>query len=357
MNVAVLLPIVGLLVSSSGQAEPGDPYLAGLGDMVTVVRTVAVDLNDDGNPERATCWTTHDGQHGGLLVVEMRADGPHRLAHVALRDAPCTTVAGDGHDILLSTRSKSRGDVVHRVTPAMLEATSVPRVTATTSQTTHTALNAVDGSLATSWADNVGTGIGERLVLQFDDPVAVAFLAVVGGRNDAVGSFVAHNRPHRIDITVRSAQEMSALRSLPLLRENDERMGARRQMTLQDRPSLTLLHIDAPHTTEIELRIDSVFLGTHVDDTHIADVHVVPWWTPPVPTANVVATLPARTDTTHHATSTVRPPRALLDGAGDRLQALSRVAEAEAEAEAEEGFDAPATAMPFGETEEAEEAE
>jgi hypothetical protein len=105
----------------------------------------------------------------------------------------------------------------------------------------------------------------------------ISYVAIFGGHGGGQRSFFDHNRVHRGSIEARTAADLGdALAGIDFSELGIGAGGDRTEFTLENSPGVTYIRLDKKGVTELNVRIDSVYLGRRTDDTHIAEIEVVP---------------------------------------------------------------------------------
>ncbi|MFZ9888911.1 MAG: NADase-type glycan-binding domain-containing protein [Myxococcota bacterium] len=289
-----LVPALAAATGVRGSSAPAaSAWQSALSSSFLILDVTEGDLDGDGRPETVLCYQDNpDNPYsaGGISILGDRGRGQEPLFHVRLDKTWCEKVRVRGAQlgILLksSTLDKTKGQLVwtygkeihwrgergHPLADARIMASS----THPGGQYPVSALS--DGDLRTSWAEGgSGTGIGEKVVIKLSRPMDIAYIAIFSGRGDGGREFLASNRVHRGSVEVRSAADLGdELASLDFTDLGIDVGGDRVEFTLENQPQVTYVRIDRYGVEELELRLDSVYLGQKYDDTHIAELEIVP---------------------------------------------------------------------------------
>ncbi len=144
-------------------------------------------------------------------------------------------------------------------------------------------LSILDGDLKTGWAeDGRGTGVGEWIRLEFEEPVSISLLGMASGDHRSDAHRKRSNRVHRSEVTVRTtAEEGDPVAGLSYQELGLDFPGERVPMRLSDRMGLQYFEVDRAEVRALEIRISSVYVGDRFDDTWITAVDVLGRLPPP----------------------------------------------------------------------------
>ncbi|MGN0035550.1 MAG: NADase-type glycan-binding domain-containing protein, partial [Coriobacteriales bacterium] len=118
------------------------------------------------------------------------------------------------------------------------------------------ARNLTDGDTTTAWNEGAsGDGIGETVTLSADTPQTVSGIRIMAGFDASQRTYNRNNRPRGITISYD---------------------GGQKQVELQDTYNeFQDIPLDAPaSTTQITIRIDSVYKGNQYSDCCISEIEV-----------------------------------------------------------------------------------
>jgi hypothetical protein len=105
----------------------------------------------------------------------------------------------------------------------------------------------------------------------------IAYVGIWGAQGTDPRTYLESNRLYRGSIEVRTAADLGDEGAgIDFSDLGLDVGGDRREFTLENYPRLTYLRIDRKDVSELELRIDSVYLGRTRDDTHVAVIELVP---------------------------------------------------------------------------------
>jgi serine/threonine protein kinase len=126
----------------------------------------------------------------------------------------------------------------------------------------HDPANVLDQDSATSWVEGTdGPGIGEQILLSFEQPITATRLGINVGFDRDADIFYANNRLRRAQLIFADGSTQSS--------EFDDQRGVQH------------VSLEPVTTTSIAIIIDDVYKGRQFDDTAIAEVEV---WGLPAPT-------------------------------------------------------------------------
>lgn len=287
----VLVPALSAAATARG-ASQSSPWLQALSNSFTVIDMAEGDLDGDGKKETVVCYqesADNPTDDGGVAILKRRGRTLEPAYHVRLDQAWCEEVKVQGNRVgfLLRSRTldKKRGKLVwtygedfsfvgsgdHFLDKSTIETTS-------STGGVYNGKAAVDGNTETSWAEGAkGTGIGESLTIKLPRAMDVSYVAIYGGHGGGQRPFFDHNRVHRGSVEARTEADLGdALAGIDFSELGIGAGGDRIEFSLENRPGVTYVRVDKKAVTEVNVRIDSVFLGRRTDDTHIAEIEVVP---------------------------------------------------------------------------------
>lgn len=286
----VLCPALGLAASARGApAEDAGPWMQALQEAFVVLDLTQGDLDGDGKDETAVCYQdTRLPGYSGLAVLKW-VEGQQRPVFHAFLELRCEKLKIAGGKIGMKQEDGARGpkqlvwrygDQIVFLSDARhplrgIEATSSTELRG---EGPHLPSATLDRNLATSWAEGAsGTGIGETLTFKLPRKMRIAYVGVFGGHGGGERAYYDHNRVHRASLKAQTAEDLGDddsgidFGSLGL-----EIGGERVEFSLENQPTLKYVRVDKRDVMQLELRVDSVYLGRRRDDTHIAEVEIVP---------------------------------------------------------------------------------
>lgn len=289
----LLVPALAGATSARGEAQAKSPWLDALSSAFVVLDMTEGDVDGDGRSESVVCYQDNPENPysaGGVAILGERGGAIRPLFHVRLEQTWCEEVQVRGRKVGMllrsRTRDKTRGQLVWTYgkeihwqgTPGHF--LDGAKITASSSLAggANGPAGALDGDLRTSWAEGAsGTGIGEKLTIVLPRPMDIAYVAIYGGHAGGSREFLERNRVHRASIEARSTADLGDdVAGIDFSELGIEVGGDRIDFTLENRPQVTYVRIDKEDVSELELRIDSVYLGRTLDDTHIAELEIVP---------------------------------------------------------------------------------
>lgn len=286
--VAVLLTcLVGAPAVAAPATTESGPWLTALGTGFVVLDLSTGDLDGDGRDETVVCYredlATTD-QSSGVVVLAGKGTELKPVFHVQLFQALCEKVRVNGRKlgVLLSNGAQqlvwTYGEDLHfrGDKKALVVLKSIKASTSTGGA--NAPAKAFDNDLNTSWAEGAeGTGIGQTITVKLERPVDVGAVGVFCGSGAGQRSFFDNNRVHRGSIEAKTAADLGDegagfdFSSLGI-----DSIGDRVEFSCDNKPGVTYVHLGKRDIVELELRIESVYLGDKRDDTHIAEIEIVP---------------------------------------------------------------------------------
>jgi hypothetical protein len=285
----LLLPTLSAAKDARGAQSDDGPWMAALQERFVVLDVTTGDLDGDGADETALCyedptWTDHVG-----LVVLKRNRGSLSPVFHAVVELTCEKVKIASGRVGVQQEKGARGppQVVWKYGTQLVFAGAEGHPTRGTRATASSELSGggvtlpagtIDGNLATSWAEGAsGTGIGETVTLRLPQKLHVAYIGVFGGHGGGERAFYDHNRIHRGSIKTQTADDLGDEDTgIDFADLGLEIGGDRLEFDIDNRPKLEYVRVDKKDVEQIELRIESVYLGQRRDDTHVAEIEIVP---------------------------------------------------------------------------------
>jgi hypothetical protein len=285
------VPAVLLGASLSTAAAPSvpeseaGPWLLALGAAYTVTDLSTGDLDGDGRDETVVCYReTAQTQNAGSGIAVYAGRGPRErpLFHTQLEGAPCEQVRVNGRKlgVLLEGRKQliwTLGEeIVLRGDPR--SPIRAKTVVASSQTGPHVPTRAFDGDLATSWAEGAeGTGIGQAITITLDKPIDIGAVGVFCGEGSGLRAFFDHNRVHRGSIEAKTEADLGDTSAgFDFASLGIDALGDRVEFSCENRPEVTYVTLHKRGVVELEVRIESVYLGDKHDDTHLAEIELVP---------------------------------------------------------------------------------
>ena len=263
------------------------PWLTALGTKYVLLDLSTGDLDGDGREETVACYredlATTD-QSSGVVVLQGKGADSKPVFHVQLFQALCEKVRVNGRKlgVLLSNGAQQlvwtygedlhfRGDKRGLVVPKSITAS-------TSTGSSNGPQKAYDNDLSTSWAEGAdGTGIGQTITIKLDRALDIGAVGVFCGDGAGQRAFFDHNRLHRGSIEAKTEADLGDegagfdFSSLGI-----DSIGDRVEFSCDNRPEVTYVPLGKRGVVELEVRVESVYLGDKKDDTHIAEIEIVP---------------------------------------------------------------------------------
>jgi Nicotine adenine dinucleotide glycohydrolase (NADase) len=276
------------LAGSSRAAAAADQsvWMAALSSAYVVIDLTTGDLDGDGKTETAVCYREDVGrtsQVSGVMILRGKAPDQEPVFHVQLESVLCEKVriANRKLGVLLQGNQQltwTYGDEIkfRREKGGLYQTASVRGSTQT--GPANAADKALDGDLMTSWAEGAaGTGIGQTLTIKFAKPTNIGAIGVLAGNGQGSRAFFDHNRIHRGSIEAKTEADFGDTGAgLDFASLGIESMGDRQEFTADNKPNVTYVRVDKRGVVELQLRIESVYLGDKRDETHIAELDIIP---------------------------------------------------------------------------------
>jgi hypothetical protein len=283
LSAAVATPALAASSNDNG------PWLNALTTAFVLLDLSTGDLDGDGRDESVLCYrqnlaTTDQGS--GVVVLQEGAEAKP-VFHVQLEGALCEKVRVSGRrlGVLLAGNKqlawtygedlKFSGQKGGRVAVKSVSASS-------TLGPQNAASKLLDNDLATSWAEGAaGTGIGESVTVVLDKAVDVGAVAVFCGEGSSQRNFFDRNRIHRGSIEVKTAADLGdSAAGIDFSALGIDAIGDRVEFSCENKPEVHYVHIGRKDVLQVQLRIDSVYLGDKKDDAHVAELEIVPMLDP-----------------------------------------------------------------------------
>lgn len=275
-----------MAAAPSRAADAPGPWLTALGAAYVVTDLSTGDLDGDGRDETVVCYrenlaTTNQGS--GVVVYVGRGPQQRPAFHAQLESALCEKVRVSGRKLGVLLQGNKQlawtwgedlhfhGDKKSPVTPRSVKASS-------STGGPNGPAKAFDNDLATSWAEGAdGTGIGQSLTIQLDKAIDIGAVGIFCGEGSNQRAFFDHNRVHRGSIEAKTEADLGDTSAgFDFASLGIDAMGDRIEFDCENRPVVTYVPLRKRGVVELEIRIESVYLGDKKDDTHIAEVELVP---------------------------------------------------------------------------------
>jgi hypothetical protein len=262
------------------------PWLNAITTAYVLIDLTTGDLNGDGREETVVCYRedlARTDQVSGIIVLSGKGAAAKPVFHVHLERALCEKVRVNGRKlgILLQgnrqlvwsygAEIKFRGDKEHFKTAATVKSSSQVGHD-------HSAARVFDNDLNTSWAEGAaGTGIGEWVSVKLPTPVDLGAVAIFCGRGDGNRPFFDHNRIHRGSIEVKTEADFGDTSAgIDFSSLGINAIGDRIDFSCENKPQILYVRVNRRGAVQVQVRVESVFLGDKKDDTHIAEIELVP---------------------------------------------------------------------------------
>lgn len=285
----LLLPTLSAAKDARGAQSDDGPWMAALQERFVVLDVTTGDLDGDGKDETALCyedptWTSHVG----LVVLKRDRRMLHPVFH-AVVELTCEKVKIASGRVGIQQDKGARGppQIVWKYGTQLVFAGQEGHPTRGSRASASSELQGggvtlpagtLDGNLATSWAEGAsGTGIGETLTVKLPQKLHIAYIGIFGGHGGGERAFYDHNRIHRGSIKTQTADDLGDEDTgLDFADLGLDIGGDRLEFDIDNRPKLEYVRVDKKDVEQIELRIESVYLGQRRDDTHVAEIEIVP---------------------------------------------------------------------------------
>jgi hypothetical protein len=285
-----LAPALAVGLPGRAATPENGPWLNALTTAYVLVDLQTGDLDGDGKPETAVCYREsldNTNALSGIAILSPKGDVATPVFHVQLEPS-CEKVRINGRKlgILLATKTGEKKQLVWTYGTEIKfrgqgDRLSGSAVRATTSMPGNEPAKAFDGDLSTAWAEGkAGTGIGQSITIRFPRPTDVGALAVFGGDGTGKRGYLDNNRIHRGSVEAKTEADLGDVQAgIDFKTLGIESIGDRVEFELENRPEVKYLPIHKKGVVELQLRIDSVFLGDKRDDTRVAEIEIVPMLT------------------------------------------------------------------------------
>lgn len=282
LAAALQAPAAQAAVSAAAESSP---WLSALSSAYVVVDTSTGDLDGDGRDETVVCYREDAGrteQKSGIAVLSGRTPALRPVFHVQL-EVLCekTRIQGRKLGILLRGNKQLIWTYGEELRFRGDRGSFMGQITVRGSSSMdwqHKAEKAFDGDLGTSWAEGEpGTGLGQTITLKLPRPIHVGAIGIYGGNGNSPGAFFDNNRIHRASLEAKTDADMGdASAGVDFASLGIDSMGDRIEFSCENKPQVSYVHVNQKSVLELELRIESVYLGDRKDDTHIAEIELVP---------------------------------------------------------------------------------
>jgi hypothetical protein len=282
----VAVASIGVMGATRVQAAATDngPWLTALSSKFVVVDLAKGDLNGDGADETLVCYredVERTDQRSGVAVYTGKGTDLTPVFHVQL-EAMCEKVKVSGRKLgILLTGNKqlvwTYGDDLkfRREKGSGLASMTVK---ASSSAPAYPPEKVIDGDIGTSWAEGTsGTGLGQKITLRLPRPMNIGVIGIYSGIGSSSRSFFDSNRIHRGSMEAKTEADLGdTAAGIDFSALGIDSIGDRIDFTCENKPGVTYINVDKRGVVELQFRIESVYLGDKKDDTHIAEIEVVP---------------------------------------------------------------------------------
>lgn len=245
-----------------------------------VIKTVDADVDGDGKNEHVILFKDQSNG-GGLLLMKQRGSAFRQLGCLYLEGHTPLDAELTGKDLavslekiekpLLLTLGKELG---------LRDGDGDPfagvKLSASSSLKggEHAPANAYDQDLTTSWAEGKdGTGIGESLTLEFKKPLAIGMVGIFSGAGASPKEFKDANRMRRGVLEMQSPSNVGDdSANLDFADLGIESGGHKTEVAFANKPEMKFVRLTEEDVVRLTIRVESVYLGDHKDDTHITEV-------------------------------------------------------------------------------------
>jgi hypothetical protein len=280
-----------LLVASGGAiaavpSADGGPWMTALGTAFVVTDMSTGDLDGDGRDETVACYRENlatTNQSSGVVVYSGAGPARKPVFHVQLDKTLCDKVRISGRKLgVLLVGGKQlawtygedlhfRGSKGSSVTPKSVSASS-------SLGSANGPQKAFDNDLTTSWAEGAdGTGIGQFITVRLEKAVDIGAVGIFCGEGLNQRAFFDENRLHRGSIEAKTEADLGdSAAGFDFASLGIDALGDRIEFSCENRPEVTYIPFNKRGVVEIEIRVESVYLGDKKDDTHIAEIEIVP---------------------------------------------------------------------------------
>jgi hypothetical protein len=277
--------LLGAVPALAIASSDNGPWLTALSSAFVVMDMSTGDLDGDGKEETVVCYREATGrtdQVSGIAILTGKAPDLRPAFHVQL-EALCEKVRVNGRKlgILFSGNKQLVWTYGEQVKFRSDKGSFHSLLVATSSSFmdgSHKAEKAVDGDLFTSWAEGTsGTGLGQTLTIKLPRPMNVGVIGIYGGNGAGPRAYFDSNRLHRGSIVAKTEADLGDSQAgFDFASLGIESMGDRQDFTCENKPQLTYVRVGKKGVVELQFRIESVYLGDKKDDTHIAEIEIVP---------------------------------------------------------------------------------
>jgi hypothetical protein len=260
--------------------------MSALSSTFVVIDTATGDLDGDGKDETAVCYredVSRTEQVSGIVIYAGKGADMKPVFHVQLDEALCEKLKIGGRKLGITLGGNKQlvwtygEEIKFRGDKGSLQS-SLKASSSSYMDSSHTADKAIDGDLATSWAEGAqGTGLGQTLTIKLAKATDIGAIGIFSGDGNGQRTYFDNNRLHRASLEAKTEADVGdSAAGIDFSSLGIETMGDRAEFTCENKPQVTYVHVGKKGVVELNLRIESVYLGDKKDDTHIAEIEIVP---------------------------------------------------------------------------------
>lgn len=288
--------LLGLMMVAHASAAGHKNALAyqAIEESSSITSEVTIDLDGDGSKEVAVAYKQNDSgatPEGGLLVLGRKAEGYRSVYHVFFDSTYISEMmAGDeGLVLIISRFSPGREEKLQLPwrygKEFYFNADAQSPLAGISAKSSSHAKGAgayadlvLDGDFDTAWAEGrPGTGVSESVTIKLKKPLGIGLVGIMPGKGTAPKVFKVANRIHRATLEIQTESDMGDEASaLDFSDLGIDIGGDSIDLSFENKPVLTYFRVVRRQALNLELRINSVFLGDKEDDTYVAEIEVVP---------------------------------------------------------------------------------
>jgi hypothetical protein len=283
--VLALAAASGFAVSARAVAATDNgPWLGALSSKFVVIDLTKGDVDGDGRDETLVCYREDVGRHeqtSGVAIFAGKAPDLRPVFHAQL-EALCEKLKVNGRKLgILLTGNKQLvwaygEDLKFRKDKG--SALWGMAAKASSSAESYGVERAIDGDIKSSWAEgSSGTGLGQTVTLRLPKAMNIGMIGIYSGNGASSRSFFDSNRIHRGSIEAKTEADMGdSAAGIDFSSLGIDSIGDRLEFTCENKPQVTYFPLNKRGVIELQVRIESVYLGNKKDDTHIAEIEIVP---------------------------------------------------------------------------------
>lgn len=291
---ACLMVFSTVLASKPQPKDPfgkSNPYILGINASFKVVQTMHLDMNEDGQDETIISYrepASIQNPAGGILIFTSRFENPVVEWHVYFKNAyPVKTAfehkqlvvdlvrTAEGNNETISKRFLLGKELVFRSHKNHPFSKTKIIASSTLTKSGIAPANVFDRRLDTSWAeDSEGTGTGERITIEFENPIDIGLIGVLHGKYPGGKSWRDNNRIHRAQVTMETTSDRYDVDSeLDLKADLGLGLyGDQKELRFSNKRVIHYFKLNKKQVHSLEIEITSVLLGDETDDVHISEI-------------------------------------------------------------------------------------